>query len=275
MRESLPSTTTRTVTLKFTPSASLMTAEPGDAGDAAAFGNRRRGGLRGAAMRRRADVAVRGGDMPPGTLPTLMGMFGRQGGDQVRRTYVSYDDGTLVETREFMGRTFRVTSPAPQLEWRMTSEQAEHLGRMVIRATATVQRDVLPGAGGRGREGGGRGQGGGAEERERGPDMNAARTREIAIEAWFAPEIPVQGGPAGYGGLPGMILVLSEDDGGVQYAATEIALHDEGAVDEGQGWAGEVSPPDEGDELTREEYEQMVREKLDELRRMRRPPGAA
>ena len=72
-----------------------------------------------------------------------------------------------------------------------------------------------------------------------------------------------------------MILVLSEDDGRVQYAATEIALEPaDGAGGDAAAAFEPVEPPDEGDLLTREEYDEMVREKMEELRQtMRRPPG--
>ena len=89
------------------------------------------------------------------------------------------------------------------------------------------------------------------------------------IEAWFTPEIPVSAGPGLYGGLPGLILVVSVNDGHTVYSATEVSLT---AVEDGV-----VKPPDDGQEVSREEYEKIVAEKLAELeatqrsRRTRRP----
>ena len=133
----------------------------------------------------------------------------------------------MVEVRRFLGRTFRVSRERPSLAWRLTAEQAEHLGYTVMKATA--EQD------------------------------------STTIEAWFTPQIPVFGGPESYGGLPGMILVLSVNDGQVQYQATEVTL---GELEEGS-----ISPPDEGDELSEEEFEQLVKERLEEMARTRRPPG--
>lgn len=82
------------------------------------------------------------------------------------------------------------------------------------------------------------------------------------IEAWFAPEIPVSAGPGPYRGLPGMILVVSVDSGQELYSAIEVDLS--GLED------GAISPPEEGDEVSREEYEQIVAEKLEEIRSTRR-----
>ncbi len=81
------------------------------------------------------------------------------------------------------------------------------------------------------------------------------------IEAWFTPQIPVQAGPADFGGLPGLILVLSVDGGHLLYSATEVNLEGLGDV--------EIAPPTEGDMVTREEYEALVAEKIEEIQATR------
>ena len=137
-------------------------------------------------------------------------------------SYVDLAEGRIVETHDLMGRAFRVVDQRPEYEWRLTSEQAEHLGYMVIKATA--EHD------------------------------------STSIEAWFTPEIPVGGGPGRYGGLPGMILVLSVDEGHTKYFATEIALGD---VEEGL-----IKTPEEGKEMSRDEYDKLVAEKMEEMRKL-------
>ncbi|MXW19026.1 MAG: GLPGLI family protein [Gemmatimonadetes bacterium] len=146
----------------------------------------------------------------------------------LQAAYVDYGEGTLVEGRRFLGRDFRVTRERPSYGWRIGVEQAEHLGYTVMRATA--EHD------------------------------------STTVEAWFTPQIPVPGGPASYGGLPGMILVLSLNDGQTQYQATEVALT--------ELEAGLIGPPEEGDEVSYEEFEQLVKERLEEMTRSRRPPGS-
>lgn len=206
----MPDSQTGTMLLHFGPSASLMTPAPEDGDESA-------------------------GSRGPGISDRWMGRLLRMKmrspsrGDQevIRDTYIRYDEGTVVETREFMGRTFRISEPRHEFAWKLTSEQAEHLGRMVIKATA---------------EHGG-----------------------TSIEAWFTPSIPLPGGPASYGGLPGMILVLSLDGGRTQYFASDIAL---GEVD-----AALIRAPEDGDEISRDEYEGIVEEKLDELEQLSRRRG--
>jgi len=199
-KDDIPDAETSTLVLHFGPAESRMTLAPGSGEDGSQLSNRWRDRLQRLKMRSasRTDLAV------------------------VREAWVSYAEGTAVETREFFGRDFRVAGPPPAYAWRLTAEQAEHLGRMVMKATA---------------EHGG-----------------------TAIEAWFTPQIPVSGGPASYGGLPGMILVLSLDGGRAQYFATEIAL---GEVD-----AGMIRAPEDGDHISREEYEAIVGDKLDELEQL-------
>ena len=197
--EAVPDSETGNVLLHFGPSASLMTAPEEDE-----TGNQLSNRWRDRLQRLKTRSASRG-DL-----------------EVVRRAWVSYAEGTAVETREFFGRDFRVSGPPPAYAWRVTSEQARHLGHMVMKATAAHG--------------------------------------DMSVDAWFTPEIPVSGGPASYGGLPGMILVLSVDGGRIQYFATEIAL---GEVD-----AELIRAPEGGDEVSREEYEAIVEDKIDELEQL-------
>lgn len=207
----IPSAVSRPVLLYFDPAASLLIPAPQE---------KRERGKREEELEMAAFAEM---SMAMG----MMGMMKKGGGPSVppgdvRESYVEYGDGRMVETRSFMGRTFRVVDQRPVYEWRLTSEQAEHLGYMVIKATA--EHD------------------------------------STSIEAWFTPQIPLQGGPGPYGGLPGMILVVSVDDGHTKYFATEIALQ--------ELEAGLIREPDEGDEVSQEEYDRMVEEKTEEMLKM-------
>ena len=76
----------------------------------------------------------------------------------------------------------------------------------------------------------------------------------VSVEAWFAPEIPAPFGPDNYGGLPGLILMLSIDDGSKLYEATSITLDTE----------IEITVPEKGRPVTQEEFEKIVQERLEE-----------
>ena len=207
----MPSAVTQDVLLHFDPLASLMVPAP--------KGTDRKG--------RREDMVMEMAMLSEvamfmGPVGVKLGGKAATGRSPAAESYVDLGEGRIVETHEFMGRTFRVVDQRPAYEWRLTSEQAQHLGYMVIKATA--EHD------------------------------------STSIEAWFTPEIPVQGGPGPYGGLPGMILVVSIDGGETKYFATEIALGD---VEEGL-----ILAPDEGREMSREEYDRVVAEKMEEMRKL-------
>ena len=204
-KEAIPEAETGTVLLHFGPSESRMIPAPEDDEGASRLSDRWQGRLQRLKTRSasRDDLEI------------------------LREAWVSYAEGMAVETREFMGRNFLINGPPAAYAWRMTSDQAEHLGRMVMKATA--EHDGT------------------------------------SIEAWFTPEIPIPGGPGSYGGLPGMILVLSVDGGRTQYFATEIDLSE---VD-----AGLIRAPEDGDEVSREEYEAIVEDKVDELEQLYRRRG--
>ena len=206
MGAEIPSAVTQDMLLHFDPAASLMVPAP----------------QKKARGERRFEVAMLA------EMSMFMSMSGLKiggkaatGKSPATESWVDLDEGRMVETRKFMGRTFRVVDERPEYEWRLTGEQAEHEGYMVIKATA--EHD------------------------------------STAIEAWFTPQIPVPGGPGPYGGLPGMILVVSVDDGHIKYFATEIALGD---VEEGL-----IRRPEKGDEMSQKEYDEMVAEKTEEMRK--------
>ena len=149
-----------------------------------------------------------------------MGSSSRSDHETLLAAYADNSDGTLTESIEFMGRTFLINGTRPAFEWRLVGEQSEFLGYLVQKAVAVHD--------------------------------------STTIEAWFTPEIPVSAGPGPYGGLPGLILVLSVDSGHELYSATDLALRE---IEDGL-----VTRPAEGEQVSREEYEGLVEEKMEEIR---------
>ena len=133
--------------------------------------------------------------------------------------YVDVSSGARVEQRGFLSRTFLIRSEVDTPQWQITGEQGEFLGYPVQQAI--FQKDT------------------------------------VRVEAWFTPEIPAAVGPNGYGGLPGLILSLVEDDGRRSFVATSVEL---GPLEDGA-----LQPPTEGQPVTREEYSEIVRERLSEM----------
>ena len=130
-------------------------------------------------------------------------------------------DGATVSVLELFGEVLRTDVPLPDVEWAITDDQRTHLGYRANRATARLD---------------------GGE-----------------IVAWFAPDIPVQAGPALHGGLPGIILVLSLNGGSTVYGATAVSL--EGAEEQ------IVPPAHEGRLVSQAEYQSFVKDEIRDMRR--------
>ena len=77
------------------------------------------------------------------------------------------------------------------------------------------------------------------------------------ISAWFSPSIPVSAGPAGFGDLPGLILMVDIENGKRLITAKSVntVLED----------AGILEIPKEGKKVSQEEYKKMVDEKMKEM----------
>lgn len=83
----------------------------------------------------------------------------------------------------------------------------------------------------------------------------------IPVTAYFSPQIPVPNGPALYHGLPGMILEVNVNDGQNIITATAVELME---ID-----AANLEKPNEGKKVTKEEFNKIRREKMQEMREQR------
>ena len=77
------------------------------------------------------------------------------------------------------------------------------------------------------------------------------------VVAWFAPQIAVSSGPESFGKLPGLILEVDVDNGKRIITAAEINLVE---IDTKQ-----LQEPDKGKVVTREEFHEIVEEKMKEM----------
>lgn len=133
------------------------------------------------------------------------------GWDFVDTTYVDHDNGTYVESRNLIDYKYLVKDELSSMSWQLVGKERTYLGYRVMKATAVVDSAV--------------------------------------VEAWFTPEIPVPVGPGLYGGLPGLILMVTNAAIGEVYAADSIDL---------DAPSFPLMPPTAGREVSSDEYDQQV-----------------
>ncbi len=129
--------------------------------------------------------------------------------------FVDRGAGRAIRQATQFRETVLIEGDAEAIRWRLGAEEAEFLGYPVQRATA--MRSSVGGA--------------------------------VQVEAWFTPAIPVSHGPDLFNGLPGLVLVVSEDGGRRTFKATEVDL---------SGSHGEIAEPTGGRSVTAKEYEQFL-----------------
>lgn len=136
------------------------------------------------------------------------------------KTYVDLSKMALVQQKDFFGRMFLIKDSVETHDWKITGDQKTILDYPVMKAVTTVD--------------------------------------SMEVVAWFAPTIPVAGGPEGMAGLPGMVLEVSLQNGKIQMVAEKIDMR--------KVAKNELEEPKKGKEVTREEYNEIVKEKMKEMR---------
>ena len=142
-----------------------------------------------------------------------------EGAEHVDTTYVSFGDGTYMESRAIGEDVYLVSGQNPALPWRLEGNERVYLGLRAVRATAEVD--------------------------------------SATVEAWFSPEIPVSAGPGMYGGLPGLILMVTHRGSGEVYAADSLRV---GVL------SRSIGPPVRGRKVSDEEYQRIKTAQINEDR---------
>ena len=86
----------------------------------------------------------------------------------------------------------------------------------------------------------------------------------LTVTAWYTPQIPVSTGPDTYYGLPGLILELNA--GRTTMLCTEVAINTQEAL--------EIEAPNKGKEVSRDEYNKIVKVKTAEFKERFQSGGA-
>lgn len=175
--------------------------------------------------------------------------------------------------KEFMGKEFLVKDTLTNYKWQMSEETRVIGGYNCYKATAVIPasktdfRNFRP-----------------KKEDDKKPDTakETAKTEDgkekktnfmddfdlpknITITAWYTPEIPVNQGPEGYWGLPGLILEVN--DGKTVILCSKVVLNPKDKV--------EIKAPTNGKEISQKDYDKTVMDKMQEMREMNGGQGGA
>jgi len=180
----------------------------------------------------------------------------------------------LLQDQEFFGKKFLIKEEIESLEWEMGTETKQIGNYTCFKATATrASKEIDWAKMSRKR--------GGSEENKKTKD--STKTTEVAstedkkvetseeeepemleIVAWYTPMIPISQGPADYWGLPGLILEVSA--GNVTMLCSKIVMNPEEKED--------IVVPSKGDVVTKQEYNNIITKKMQEMRNNRGRAGS-
>jgi GLPGLI family protein len=185
------------------------------------------------------------------------------------KQYKNLNANQILEEREFFGKQFLVNDTITNLQWTVGKESKQIGQYLAIKATAMKQVDPNDFSMARRRRDRDRDN----EEKKEGEEtldsvkVDSTKTnsdpfeeievpKEVLVTAWFTPQIPVKNGPGEYAGLPGLILEMNVDR--TTILCSKIVLNPKEA--------DKIEAPDTGKEVSREEYNIIVKEKMDEMR---------
>ena len=171
--------------------------------------------------------------------------------------YKNVKTNAQIQQQEFYGKKFLVKDKLQKIDWTLGKESKQIGNYLCFKATSFIPTDDLLWYSF-------------SWSRMRSTDNQDAEDEEnnepevdvTQIEAWYTPQIPVGHGPSEYWGLPGLILEVSA--GGTTMLCSKIVINPVEAV--------EIEAPKKGTTVTKNEYQDIIQNKMAEFRnnRMRR-----
>jgi GLPGLI family protein len=180
--------------------------------------------------------------------------------------YKNVKDKTYVVDKEFMGKEFLVKDSLPKLEWKMEGETRMIGGYNCFKATAVRKASQTDFRNIRlKKEGDKKPETAKTEEKDKKTNFmdELDIPKEITVTAWYTPEIPVNQGPEGYWGLPGLILEVN--DGKTTILCSKVVLNSKEKV--------EIKAPSNGKVISQKDYDETVMKKLQEMSEMNQGRG--
>ena len=171
--------------------------------------------------------------------------------------YKNVKTNAQIQQQEFYGKKFLVKDKLQKIDWTLGKESKQIGNYLCFKATSFIPTDDLLWYSF-------------SWSRMKSTDIQDAEDKEnndtevdvTQIEAWYTPQIPVGHGPSEYWGLPGLILEVSA--GETTMLCSKIVINPVEAI--------EIEAPKKGTTVTKNEYQDIIQNKMAEFRnnRMRR-----
>ncbi|WP_298513668.1 GLPGLI family protein [uncultured Kordia sp.] len=203
--------------------------------------------------------------------PGRGGGFGRMmmGSFSPGKQYKDVKKGMIMESKEFFGKKFLIKDTLQKLEWKMEGETKQIGKYLCFKATALKKVDELDFNAMRPKKQ--------KDDKDKTPEerkkdsIKAADDpfsqvdipKEILVTAWYTLDIPISQGPGEFWGLPGLILEVNA------YRTTVLCSK----IVMNPGEKEIIEEPTKGEEVTRKEYNEIVMNKMKEMREMYRGRG--
>lgn len=168
----------------------------------------------------------------PGNNPFAGSMVTSTGGFGVSYKNLKENRGTVQ--RDLLGKMFLIKDTLGKQDWKLEKE-TKNIGEYTcFKATSSRSSE----------------------------NSDTGEKTEIPIVAWYTPQIPAAFGPLNYGGLPGLILEVT--DGDFSYLCNQIILNPKNGVD--------IAEPTKGKNVSMEEYLEIQDKKNKEMQERYQSP---
>lgn len=166
--------------------------------------------------------------------------------------YKNVKTNNQVQRQEFYGKKFLVKDKLQTINWKMGTESKQIGSYMCFKATASVPTNELTWYSFSWDK---------LRTNETASDTNTGEIADkdvdmMEIEAWYTPQIPVGHGPSEFWGLPGLILEVSA--GNTIMLCSKIVINPEDKL--------KIEAPEKGTVVTKEEYQEIISNKMQEFR---------
>ncbi len=179
--------------------------------------------------------------------------------------YKNVKSSQILQEQEFFGKQFLIKDSLPPLAWKMESETKQIGQYTCFKATAVKKVDEMDFTNMRRRnrdndekKDGDKVKDSTKSEPSDNPMDDIEVPKEILVTAWYTPQIPVSQGPGDYWGLPGLILEVSS--GRTTILCSKIVINPEEKE--------EIKVPSKGKEVTKQEYNDIMKKKIEEMQEM-------